>query len=1345
MNLPLYFTKKVVLSIAFVTLWVFGNTTIATAQTSHEYAVADINQLITDITASAYDEYILTTSGGVYDFTSAPDISVSATIRGADGLAEKPVLSYTTNSSSSFGIFRVRNATEKITVTFDNLEFDCSADVGNVTRVDSETDMVVKNCYIHDNSNSNGVFRFNTAGSSISIENSLFYNCKQRVIHMYTPDAVYGAVNITNSSFNDIQGPVIYYRSSGTVAIGTDVTVDHATFNNIGGSEGVFKFRDMQGTVTVKNSIFTQVAGTLDEIFVTADYCYVNGFETVPTATNSIETDPVYADAANNNFTLTNADQLTAGDMQILGDLSWYNDVYPPVVFPELLKEDDTHVRVQFNEMVEAATAEVAANYTLAGSFGLTGNPAGAVLAGDSKSVLLEISDISAMTSGQTVSVVVKNVKDIMGNVIAGDSIAVYTYLDEVPPVVTMAAQEVSNDAGSQVVLQSSETGTAYLIMDGEPQGSLEDFQSAVDAGKGTMDTVESANNDVNLSAEGLMAGTYYAYTVDGYDNISAKSDNAVTITDQTAPVVSVMAAEVTNAANADGIPVMSSEPGSVYLVLESAAQSTVADLDAAVTAGVGATGTIAYGETEATVSMAGVTPGAYYAYAVDLAGNISAVSTEYITVTEYVPRVRYYAVEDAAQLSVDLVNANNGDMFVLTTSGGEYNLSYWHKITSKITIMADKDLEKRPIISNYIENSTYQTFRLFADGASLTLKGLEIDSKNNATYPLKYMLRIQSDIGNYSLVAEDCYFHGELKATGTIFKAYGGTHADSIIFRNCIFENSAAIVMNGLSTEESPSWDKMVISNCTFINIPDEAVTVVHQPELNKEYPIDIDHCTFYNTGSADKNIIVADSMINVSVTNSIFAQSPSESAFEVFGDDSGQSVADYNNYFNCDSAHVLGTGIVGSNNWTLDPQFADADNGDLTLGNQALYTLGSDGLPLGDLRWADVLGPDVLPEVMALSDTTLLIRFSEWVDTTSATNPAYYALSGSAGLTGTAKKAELYNFHAVVITTESFMGKVGDEVVVTVSDVTDLKGNTVNTNQNSTTYVVEEMRPVVFAQEQTVTNADGQVVVVQSSLGSGFVYVIMDGVDQATVSDLDAAVANGQGAKTASSVAYTDIEIPVHAVMPGTYYAYFVDGSGTMSEKGTSPVTITDGIAPEVTADVQSAENGADSYVLVQSNEDNGKVYIILDGEPQATTADFITAVALKKAATASVTEANADVQLSTAGLEAGIYYAYAIDAAGNISAKGTNPVNITTATGIDPLTQQGMKIYSTDQKVIVEAGVSVIEQVTVINITGKVVESNTSRSDRFVSARLRNGIYFIRVLSADNMVEISKIIVK
>ncbi len=1346
MKEPLHFTtrfNRIWMAMLFMAFFVHG---AIIAQTSKEYADADVATFVTDLIAGTYDVYILSTSGGVYDI-DYPSIPKTTTIKAKEGLADKPILK--NSAATATAIVRANGSSVRDTLIFENLEFDGTG-TGSplIIRSDDETHLVFTGCYIHDATDSNGAIRMNNAGSTLDVQNTIFANSTKRIIHPYTTGAVYGDINIQNCTFSGITGgDVVYFRSAGGVySAGNNVTIDHCTFYNIEGNITRYQTDSIHGVVSVTNSIFEMVND--DELKAdVVDYNFLAGFAAPPTGTNSITTAPQFADAANLNFTLLNKDELTGGDFQILGDLSWYEDTSPPRVFDALVKVDQTHVMVSYNELVDETTAVAPVNYALSGTAGHTGNPTEVVLEASGKDVTLTVADMSGIQIGETVVVTVSNVTDILGNLIADNNVATYTLMDETPPVVTMTAQAVTNDPGQVAASQSNETGMIYLVHADVAQTSVEDFEAANNSRLGSVAEVATADIDVSISTAMLKVGDYYAYAVDNHDNISDKSANVVTVSDVTPPEVTMEAQEVPNS-SLGIVLTQSNEPGMIYLVLEGEAQTTVADFEAAIAAGNGSSATAPAADAEVSLSAEGLQEGSYYSYAVDDAGNISSKSSNAVSVTKFVPRVRYYESTETAALASDLIGAIDGDIFILTSSGGLYQHSAWVNITSKVTIMADEDLAERPILTTLKESNTTQVLRFAGDGASITVKGIEFNSgsREPGSWPIKYAIRTNANIGNYSLVAENCVFRGVWQAndgnSGAIVKLYDGTFADSIIFRNCIFEGDEAIVLN--SSAGPFDWDKFEISNCTFMNIPDDQAILIAQHGENKHLPLNIDHCTFYGVGGLDQEVIRTDSLYTVTLTNSIFASTPADTSWHLWGAGTDQSLVDYTNFFECVQPMVDQGGVLGTNIWTDDPLFADPVNGDLTLGNQAMYTLGSDGLPLGDLRWADIFGPKVQPEMTALSDSTLLLKFDEWVDTTSAEVVTNYELSGSAGLTGAVKKAELVNFHAVLLTMDAFTDKAQMEITVTVSNVLDLKGNLVDPLHNSATYVVEEFMPVITADAQSATNGTGELVIVQSNQGAGSVYIILDGEAQATLAELDAAVAAKKGAKTTVTVAYTDIEIAVSGIEPGTYYAYATDAAGNLSEKGANAISVTDGIPPVVSNAVQSVGNGEGGYIVAQSNEP-GKIYIVMDGAKQETENDFISAVYANKGSYESGIAADTDVQLSTSELIPGIYFAYAVDEAGNISEKGSSPLNITDATGIDNGFESQPKVFSFEMKVVVETTGTRAGSIVISDMLGRKVVYTQLYGNRSEFLMDREGIYFISIWMDKQLVSTTKLIVQ
>lgn len=110
------------------------------------------------------------------------------------------------------------------------------------------------------------------------------------------------------------------------------------------------------------------------------------------------------------------------------------------------------------------------------------------------------------------------------------------------PVMVSMAAQTVTNAAGQTVTAQSNRTeGSVYIVLDGEAQSTMSELDAAVAADKGAKATIIAADTDVTISTEGLTAGVYYAYAVDGAGELSEMSENSVTVQDATASALEMI------------------------------------------------------------------------------------------------------------------------------------------------------------------------------------------------------------------------------------------------------------------------------------------------------------------------------------------------------------------------------------------------------------------------------------------------------------------------------------------------------------------------------------------------------------------------------------------------------------------------------------------------------------------------------------------------------------------------------------------------------------------------------------------------------------------------------------
>ena len=85
-------------------------------------------------------------------------------------------------------------------------------------------------------------------------------------------------------------------------------------------------------------------------------------------------------------------------------------------------------------------------------------------------------------------------------------------------------------DSGSQdAVVQSTETGTAYLVNTAITVSNLASITGAADSQQNSV-TISSASTDTNLAATGLVDGTYKVYAVDDAGNLSSASSNSLSV-----------------------------------------------------------------------------------------------------------------------------------------------------------------------------------------------------------------------------------------------------------------------------------------------------------------------------------------------------------------------------------------------------------------------------------------------------------------------------------------------------------------------------------------------------------------------------------------------------------------------------------------------------------------------------------------------------------------------------------------------------------------------------------------------------------------------------------------------
>ncbi|UCD37261.1 MAG: T9SS type A sorting domain-containing protein [Fidelibacterota bacterium] len=313
----------------------------------------------------------------------------------------------------------------------------------------------------------------------------------------------------------------------------------------------------------------------------------------------------------------------------------------------------------------------------------------------------------------------------------------------------------------------------------------------------------------------------------------------------------------------------------------------------------------------------------------------------------------------DSLRYAVDQAQA--GDIIELVTAGGIYANTADLLITIPLTIRAAEGLEERPIIRQTEPAAAARSLFVINDGGRLTLSGVDLDGMAGSATPAKYLIRTVDSAmtGSYTLRVEDCYLHDVvLGDDGNFFRAYAGTYADSLVFRNCLFTNSGKEGIR-LKDEASDSGNfnagYLELTNSTFWLTRKEAVYVYAGDDIafTPGPVIRVNHCTFDSCAYEGSAVIAALEVDDTIIRNSIFSNTPMEyPAVTLYG---FMASIDYSNLFRTGVVVTERNASVGSNILTLDPLYADRLAGDFTLAELSpLRGQGDDGKAMGDLRWS-------------------------------------------------------------------------------------------------------------------------------------------------------------------------------------------------------------------------------------------------------------------------------------------------------------------------------------------------------------------------------------------------------
>ncbi len=332
--------------------------------------------------------------------------------------------------------------------------------------------------------------------------------------------------------------------------------------------------------------------------------------------------------------------------------------------------------------------------------------------------------------------------------------------------------------------------------------------------------------------------------------------------------------------------------------------------------------------------------------------------------------------------LAPAISGAAAGDIIELTTDGGIYLNSDQITLSQDITIRGADGLSVLPVLK-YIGTSTGAYFFKGTGSAQIVLENLEFDGDGTAeggAALAKYVARLDNgdSTATLSLTMDNTVAHD---FNDKFIKPYPLCGISFITVTNSTFYNGARegiVLYSGSSSDPAAYVAQATIQNCTFYNIEREAVKGQTNPNTN----VLVDRVTVYACGNAqNKPMMYFRDMENVVVKNSIFANSTNADVGEEFVDMASSVSLFHNNaWFDIVNSDV-GNGTV-TDTINIDPQFADAANGDFSLpAGSTLLTFADDGGAIGDAMWAPAVvepvtyyvaaGTDVIEPVLAAANS--------------------------------------------------------------------------------------------------------------------------------------------------------------------------------------------------------------------------------------------------------------------------------------------------------------------------------------------------------------------------------------
>lgn len=330
-------------------------------------------------------------------------------------------------------------------------------------------------------------------------------------------------------------------------------------------------------------------------------------------------------------------------------------------------------------------------------------------------------------------------------------------------------------------------------------------------------------------------------------------------------------------------------------------------------------------------------------------------------------------SVDDGGKaLESYISSANNGDIIILTTSGGIYQVDTSATLSAQITIRAEYGLEERPVIA---AKGNVDEFILFDESANLNISGINITGGGTNTDSFKNLFATASALDHndtLKLIVNDCQIKDILNSNGGNLLSV----MVPVVFKQLSLNNVQVydVVGQAFAFGNSSYALDTKITNCSFINIGKEAL-LMSVPTQGDALAL-INHCTFDSIGFLDSGYeVITLSGVDVNIKNSLITNANSlTSTLTITG---ANSLLDFcllwnTANVNANNGAIVGTSIIKDQN----VYYTDRSRYFFSLLSASpALDYADDGENLGDLYWNDhgVLGDNAFLTDLQLDNETV------------------------------------------------------------------------------------------------------------------------------------------------------------------------------------------------------------------------------------------------------------------------------------------------------------------------------------------------------------------------------------